>query len=720
VPADGAAGVPADALIALRFSKPLMVKTVDAGSVRLSSPSGDVEAKIVPAEGGMLAFITPKQSLDPGTAYTVRIAGPLDQSYLSVTHASFTFTTAGERERDRSANPTDSEDWDSNGRDNWRTGRGPSQWQSLPPLQAAPGVTALAGQALKLNGEPLENVNLKIGGAQARTDATGRFLLQPLAAGHHQLHVEGFTADRPGNSYGFYEIGVNVVAGRTNALHYTIWMTRIDTAHAATIPSPTTSETVITTPRLPGLELRLQAGTLITDHERRRVSAVSITPVPVDRPPFPLPAVDVPIYFTIQPGGSYLSKPARLIYPNLRNSRPGTIYEFWNYDPEARGWYIYGTGRVEATGRQIIPDPGVTIYEFTGAMVAVPSIAPTRQPAVTRAADPVDLFSGLFVMEKIDVALADVIPINLTRTYRNEDSRSRPFGIGATHNYEFFLVGDMNPYTYQELILPDGFRIRYNRTSPGTSWPDAVYSATSSPGGFYGSTIRWNGNGWDLKLKDATLYVFPEAAGQTNPAKAAVKLIRDRYNNTITLTRDSTTGNLQRATSPNGRWVSLTYDASNRITQATDHIGRSASYIYDASGRLWKATDPIGGVTEYTYDTSHRMLTIKDAKGIVYLTNQYDANGRVTLQTQADNGTWQFAYTLDGNGIVTQTDVTDQRGFVRRVTFNSSGYPLTDTYAVGQPQQAAITIQRQAGSNFPTTVTDPLGRNTAYAYDSMG
>ena len=34
--------------------------------------------------------------------------------------------------------------------------------------------------------------------------------------------------------------------GRTNVLPYTIWMPEIDTAHAVSIPSPTTAETVIT------------------------------------------------------------------------------------------------------------------------------------------------------------------------------------------------------------------------------------------------------------------------------------------------------------------------------------------------------------------------------------------------------------------------------------------------------------------------------------------
>ena len=71
-------------------------------------------------------------------------------------------------------------------------------------------------------------------------------------------------------------------------------------------------------------------------------------------------------------------------------------------------------------------------------------------------------------------------------------------------------------------------------------------------------------------------------------------------------------------------------------------------YVYDAAGRLWKVIDAAGGVTEYTYDASHRMLTIKDARGIVFLTNEYNAAGRVTKQTQADATTYLFAYTLDG------------------------------------------------------------------------
>src|SRR5207253_827501 len=71
-------------------------------------------------------------------------------------------------------------------------------------------------------------------------------------------------------------------------------------------------------------------------------------------------------------------------------------------------------------------------------------------------------------------------------------------------------------------------------------------------------------------------------------------------------------------------------------------------------------------------------------------------------------------------GNVTQTDVTDPRGFVRRSTFNSSGYTLTDTFALGRTEQQVYTYTRQVGSNPITNVLDPLGRNTAVAYDSQG
>lgn len=570
----------------------------------------------------------------------------------------------------------------------------------------------------------MANVTLRIDDEAARTDQSGRFLLQSLTPGPHELLIDGRTANTGETTYGVFEVGVDITEGQTNTLPYTVWMPRIDTAHAVTIPSPTTTEVVVTTPVIPDLELRIPAGTVIRDHEGNVVREISITPIPLDRPPFPLPKnVEVPIYFTVQPGGAYLHGPqgASLVYPNLNKKRPGTRFNFWHYEPDGKGWYIYGMGTVSADGEQIVPDPGVTVYEFSGAMVAPPNFGPANGPPPgnnTSGGDPVDLSTGLFVSSKTDLFLPDVIPIALTRTYRPADTLSRPFGIGTTHSYELLIVGDTNPWTFAEIIVPDGGRIHYDRISTGTSFFDAVYEHVSTPTRFFKSRIAWNGDGWDLTLKDGTVYVFPDAELASVPGEAALVGFRDRHGNALTLERDF--GNLTKITSPNGRSIEFTYDQSNRITVAKDNSGRMATYTYDAVGRLVTVTDLNSGVTDYTYDAFNRMLTLKDARGIVFLSNQYDASDRVIKQTQADGTTFQFAYTLDANGKVIQTDVTDPRGNLRRVTFNASGYTLSDTAALGAPEQQAISYVREPGTNLVLSVTDPLARKIAYTYDPMG
>ena len=720
-PAGDAVDVPVDALIGLRFSRALAVQSLSAATITLNGPHGALATRIVPAEGGRLAFITPLPALDPGTTYTVNFAGATDAAGVA-TPSLFSFTTAGD-----TGNRLSDEDWipDANNlRGNWRSKPVNSEAQSLPALQAAEGVTALAGQVLALNGRAIAGVSLQIGATSAQTDEAGRFLLQNLDSGHQVMRLDGRPASVAGKTYGVFKIGVDITAGKTNLLGYTIWMPKLDTAHAATIQSPTTKQTVITNPLIPGLELRLPPQTVIRDLDGNTVTQLSITPIPTNQPPFPLPAgVNVPVFFTIQPGGSQVIPPrAQLIYPNYTNQPAGARIDFWNYDAEDKGWYVYGHGTVTANGRQIIPDAGVVLYEFTGAMVSNPSNAPPEGPEPCekcRGGDPVDLGTGLFVYSKTDLIIPDTLPLVLTRTYRPRDTVSRPFGIGATHPYELFIVGDTFPYTYADLILPDGGRVHYPRISPGTGFSDAVYEHTETPGAFYKSTIRYVGGRWHLAMSDGTLFEFPDAENAPTPRQAALVAMHDRFGNAYILTRDSNY-NLTKISSPNGRYIEFTYDASFRITQAKDNIGRIVGYTYDASGRLWKVTDPAGGITEYLYDTSNRMTKITDARGILFLTNTYDTNGRVIKQVQADSTFFQFAYTLNGSGQVTQTDVTDPRGNVRRVSFNTSGAMISDTNAVGKPEQQTVTYTRQAGTNQVLSETDALNRRTDFTYDTLG
>jgi RHS repeat-associated protein len=731
-PQDGAANVPIDALIALCFSRVLRMESITDQTIILNGPSGMVEAKIVGAEAGMLAFITPQSPLLPGTTYLVRLSGAVDADGTSVVFKEFTFTTAGDAPQSDVWNPTL----------DWMTHNSPSTWQNLPPLRARAGVTALAGQVLKLDGTPLAHVKLQIGAQAVFSDGTGRFLLENLAAGHNVMMIFGDSANTPLRKYGVYEVGVDVKGGITNVLSYVIWMTPLDTAHAVKIPSPTMAETVVTSPLLPGLELHLPANTVITDARGNTVTEITITPVPLDRPPFPLPrGVPVPIYFTIQPGVSYIKvlssngpKGARLFYPNAHLFPPRTPFQFWNYDADKKGWFIYGQGHVSADRSQVVPDPGVEIYEFTGAMVSNPGNGPGNGPhpgGNDNGGDPVDLSTGLFVYEKSDLFLPDLIPLALTRTYRQSDPQSRTFGVGASMPYDMFLVGDNNTfpegYTFQDLFLADGGKIHFQRTSPCTGTNDftnAVYEHTSSSTDFYGAIIRFQGcspsGSWTLTKKDGTVYCFPDSDASNNPRSATPNGMQDRNGNTLVFAHDSN-HNLTQITSPGGRWIQFTYDASNRVTQAKDNIGRTVSYSYDAGGRLIQVTDANGGVWNYTYDAFSQMTSVQDARGVFYLTNQYDQNGRVIRQTQGDNSTFLFSYTTDpGTGNITQADVTDPRGVVNRTTFTANGYNSSRVLAVGQPEQQTLTYTRDPNTNLISSMVDALSRTTTYAYDAMG
>ena len=758
LPAQESVDVPADSIISFRLSKPLRAETVNTNTVTLSGPKGIETIKVVSAENGSLVFVTPEASLFPGATYTVTINGSVDRDGLSLPVSGISFSTEGSPLSGQPSASTSShanagsieaaiqnpiseiqnreqdDDWHWRGK--LRDGKPHSDWEDLPPLKAAPGITALAGQVLDLRGQPLANVTLRTEGhyggevRTARTDETGRFLILNPHGGWNELTIDGRRGHDPqseiGNAkwgYGVFEYGLKIKDRETNVLPFTIWLPKIDTKHVVRIPSPTKTEVVVTNPKIPGLELRIPAGAVIYDHDYEIVREISLTRIPLDRTPFPLPRnIEPPLYFTAQPGGAYVRTAggtgARIVYPNNTIQPAGARFDFWHYDSGPRGWYIYGQGTVTPDGKQIVPDPGIGIYEFTGAMTQGGTPGPFKAVcqflSLCTGGDPVDLGSGTFVMKKTDLYLPDILPLELARTYRQGDTNSRPFGIGATHQYAMFLWS-ANMYQEVDLILPDGGRVHYVRISPGTSWTDAVFEHTSTQTKFSKSKIVWNGDGWDMTLKDGTVYVFGE--------NAPLQSIRDRNGNQILITWSNGQGGriTKITTSLSGRRIDFTYDASNRITQAKDNIGRTVTYTYDASGRLWKVTDPNNGVTEYTYDASHRMLTIKDARSIVFLTNQYNATtGRVTTQTQADNSTYQFAYTVDGSGKVTQTDVTDPRGKIRRVTFNGDGQILTDTYALGQPEQQVTAYELQTGTNLALSVTDPLNRKTSYTYDSMG
>lgn len=633
-----------------------------------------------------------------------------------------------------------------------QTAQTPAPTQA-PALMARAGVTALSGRVLTADGKPLRDVVLADGPVRAMTDADGRFLLENVAQNESVLVIDGRASrvrQAASADYGYYEARVRAAPQVTTVLPFTSYLTKIDHRHDVAIASPTTAPITVTTPTIPGLELRLPAGVVLTDPDGKPVTRIGITKLPLDHTPFPLPAnVYVPVYFTAQPGGAVIAavdgswKGAQVVYPNYRHELPKARGAFWRYDPDNLGWTIYGTGTVTADGKQVVPAPDTRIYALTGAMFdankdgAPPPNGPAPDDSDPPGADPpdgdnppsgnpnhakpgdgdpIDLGTGLFVQTHTDLRLKDVQPLALTRAYRPGDYNKRSFGIGMTLSYELSLWS-ANQYQEVDLVLPDGGRVHYTRipnNPPSNGNADAVF-VTTSVSAFYQSHISWNGNGWNLVLQNGTTYVFGE--------NAPLQYIQDRYGNRTALTRagGNQNGNITQVTSPNGRFIRFAYDSTNTyITQATDNAGRTVGYAYDASGRLTTVTDPDGGVTTYSWDASNRVSAIQDAKQHTFVTNTYDANDRLLTQALADGSTYNFAYTLNASGGVAEADTTDPRGFVRKTTFDMAGHVLTDQFATGTSVEQDWSYVRQAGTELVLSRTDPLGRTTSWAYDANG
>jgi predicted ATPase len=105
-------------------------------------------------------------------------------------------------------------------------------------------------------------------------------------------------------------------------------------------------------------------------------------------------------------------------------------------------------------------------------------------PAV---ADPVDAASGLFLYDHTDLQLKDVMPIELSRSYRELDEQNRAFGIGMALGYDLTIIVDESTsavaydgnsytvpnYAYADLILPNGRRVYYPRISAGNYFEGA-------------------------------------------------------------------------------------------------------------------------------------------------------------------------------------------------------------------------------------------------------
>jgi RHS repeat-associated protein len=604
---------------------------------------------------------------------------------------------------------------------------------AVPTVNVVPGGRTVAvGQVTFTDGTPIAGVRLTLAGATTTSDGGGNFRLFDVPAGQQMLGVDANAAQAGLPIYG---VDVMLVAGQATQLAPFRITPPPPPERFAPIANAGAAQ-IITDPRFPGASVTLPAGVTITGWDgtvKTRIALERLSPEALPVPPPPGVTRSLYQVFFGTPMGGLPSAPLPVTVPNDQDLEPGEKAEIWYYDAAplpgvSAGWRLAGLGTVSADGSRVVSDPGVGISRFCG-VCGVFCILKNQakqaniNPHGPKAGEPVDLGSGLMLVDKTDLVLPGRLPAVLRRTYNPQDAFGRIAGFelatgpGWTLSIDVVLLQE-SP-SLRRLILPGNARFAF------TLQPDGSFRNTTFPD-FAGAVLSPQPNGEHaLRFKDGTTWRFATGyiprVGQPIPIFGLSLLTaqNDRNGNLLTITRDHF-GAPTRVTEPGGRSLTLTVDlvdtAVARLLTVTDPLGRVVRYGYTPTApfRLDTVTDAIGGLTRYAYNASGGIVSITDPRGITFLTSEYDAQGRVVRQTQADGGAWAFVYTGPVSAHTSVT-VTDPRGNLTIQRMDNAGFGSETIDALGQS-----TRQERDAVGRVTATTDPLGRITRFAYDALG
>lgn len=213
-------------------------------------------------------------------------------------------------------------------------------------------------------------------------------------------------------------------------------------------------------------------------------------------------------------------------------------------------------------------DPVVTIYDGPGdkllwKMQYTESALPDTATQTFR----VDTGVGLIILRKADFVFEDEPAMQFSRIHRNQDDRSRAFGIGGSDSFEIFLGGQMGVAI--DLIMEDGVRIHYNHLPPATGQTGDTYqSGWDREGRFQNTQLVFDGKTWRIKTADGWTYMFPYTPNALPQNVTVLTGLIDPEGREYKMERDSF-GALVSISSPSGNWLHFENDSEHRISKIT-------------------------------------------------------------------------------------------------------------------------------------------------------
>lgn len=231
----------------------------------------------------------------------------------------------------------------------------------------------------------------------------------------------------------------------------------------------------------------------------------------------------------------------------------------------------------------------------------------------------------------------------------------------------------------------------------------------ASNSGTYNSNM---GNYYSLYKDYDNSFILTDKNGIMRNYDTTGRLIRimDRNDNFLYFAYNPTVPGGTYVQDTSGRKIVLSIDSNGHIILATDPSGKNFQYGYDTNGNLISVTDPSGAVTNYIYDSDHKIIqfTNSNSHNTYY---QYDSQGRAVM-TSRDNNVNKTTLNYQANNT---TVVTDSLGNNTTYVFNSTGLQVSRTDPLGN-----VITQTWDDNMNRISLTDSRNNVTNFEYDSAG
>lgn len=278
----------------------------------------------------------------------------------------------------------------------------------------------------------------------------------------------------------------------------------------------------------------------------------------------------------------------------------------------------------------------------------------------TTAESNVNSYNGNFLNQETDITLdGRGMALLVNRTYNSRSDVTGLFGYGWSSNLDQHLK-----FATDELVQyqdEDGTVHYFSKNSSG---------GYDSPGGVF-LELKKNTDGTFILTDTDQSYVTFNTSG---------KMIGETDANNNKTVYAYTGSQLTSITDAGGRKLTITYNASGKISQITDPASRTYHYVYDTSSNLTGVTKKDSGGTSlfsvtYGYDTQHQMTSFVDERGKrMNLTYNTDQRLSKFEQPVTVNGTVQSDFfTIVYDAATSVTTLTDARGIKTEYTHNAYG-----------------------------------------------